>query len=214
MRKIVSGIAAASALALTVSLAPTASAEELGTDSLAGVLTSDGNTFDKDWNDFDIVTEAVLAVLAAKPESAVGVLTKGEVALTAFAPRDRAFQKLVKDLTGKKYKKEKTVFKKLVKAVGVDTVEAVLLYHVVPGLTIDSATALQSNGAKLPTALDGKTFKVVVKDGPSIRLRDKDRNSRNPRVLLSAVDVNAGNVQIAHGIDRVLRPIDLPPLAH
>jgi hypothetical protein len=27
------------------------------------------------------------------------------------------------------------------------------------------------------------------------------------------VDINKGNVQIAHGIDRVLRPLDLKPLA-
>ena len=39
--------------------------------SLATVLTSDGNKFDKNGKDFDVVTEAVLAVLAAKPDSAV-----------------------------------------------------------------------------------------------------------------------------------------------
>ncbi len=143
MRKLVTGIAAASALALTIGTAgPATAAEGLGTKSLAEVLTSDGNSFDRNWKDYDIVTEAVLAVLAAKPGSSVGLLADGTKAATAFVPDDRAFQKLVKDLTGKKYKKEKTVFKKLVKAVGVDTVEAVLLYHVVPGATIDAATAV------------------------------------------------------------------------
>ncbi len=44
----------------------------------------------------------------------------------------------------------------------------------------------------------------------AIRLRDKDYNSRNPRVKV--IDINDGNMQIAHGIDRVLRPMDLPPL--
>jgi len=209
MRKLVTGIAAASALALTIGTAGPAAAEELGTDSLAGVLTSDGNKFDKNKKDFDIVTEAVLAVLAEKPSSPVGLLADGTVALTAFVPNDEAFRKLVKDLTGKTYKKERTVFNKLVKAVGVDTVEAVLLYHVVPGATIDSGAASQANGVKLATALEGKSFKVIVK-GSSIRLRDKDYNSRNPRV--NVVDVNEGNKQIAHGIDRVLRPMDLPPL--
>jgi uncharacterized surface protein with fasciclin (FAS1) repeats len=209
MRKIVTGIAAASALALTVGATGPAAAEELGTNSLAAVLTSDGNKFDKNKKDFDIVTEAVLAVLENNPGSAVSVLADGTVPLTAFVPNDEAFRKLVKDLTGKTYKKERTVFNKLVKAVGVDTVEAVLLYHVVPNATIDSAAASQANGEKLATALEGKTFKVVVK-GSSIRLRDKDYNSRNPRVKV--VDVNKGNEQIAHGIDRVLRPMDLPPL--
>ena len=41
-----------------------------GHRSLAKLLTSDGNTFDKNKHDFDIVTQAVLAVLAAKPNSA------------------------------------------------------------------------------------------------------------------------------------------------
>ena len=45
-------------------------------------------------------------------------------------------------------------------------------------------------------------------NGPAIRLKDRDGNSRNARVI--AVDINKGNKQIAHGIDRVLRPIDLP----
>ena len=41
-----------------------------------------------------------------------------------------------------------------------------------------------------------------------ISLRDADTNSRDPRVTVA--DINAGNKQIAHGINRVLRPIDLP----
>jgi hypothetical protein len=208
MRKLVTGIAAASALALTIGAAGPAAAE--GTTSLAEVLTSDGDQFDKDWNDFDIVTEAVLAVLAAKPDSPVKALTDGSFAATAFVPNDRAFQKLVRDLTGKKYKKEKNVFKK-VAGLGIDTVETVLLYHVVPG-TVPAATALTLDDVRVKTVL-GKTFKVnVVNDGTQIRLKDKDRNSRNPRVI--ATDVNAGNMQIAHVIDRVLRPLDLPPTVH
>jgi hypothetical protein len=39
---------------------------------LVAVLTADGNQFDSNWYDYDIVTEAVVAVLTAKPESAVG----------------------------------------------------------------------------------------------------------------------------------------------
>lgn len=58
------GMAAVGLAAAPASAAPT---------SLATVLTSDKNTFDKNSHDFDVVTEAVLAVLAAKPGSAVGV---------------------------------------------------------------------------------------------------------------------------------------------
>ena len=40
-------------------------------------------------------------------------------------------------------------------------------------------------------------------------LRDADTNDRNARVLRALRNVNQGNRQIAHGINRVLRPMDL-----
>jgi uncharacterized surface protein with fasciclin (FAS1) repeats len=202
---------AGTALAL-VAPAATASAghhRELGTTSLATVLTSDGNTFDRNAKDFDIVTEAVLAVLAAKPDSAVGVLTDGSTAVTAFVPTDQAFRLLVKDLTGKTYKSEKNVFQ-TVAGLGIDTVETVLLYHVVPGATITGKAALRSDGAALTTA-QGGTVTVDVRCGyrhhRTVRLIDQDHNDRNPRIV--AFDLNQGNRQIAHAVDRVLRPLDL-----
>ena len=207
---------AASGLALAgtagpANAAPTAATAKAatGTTSLAAVLTKGGVGFDKNWNDYDIVTAAVLAVLKAKPSSKVAVLTKGNVAVTAFIPNDRAFQLLVKSLTGKTLVRERDVFAAVAK-LGIPTVEAVLLYHVVPGATITSAQALKANGANLKTAL-GSTIHVAVYRGPVISLWDKDRNSRNPRVILSQVDINKGNKQIAHGIDRVLLPLNITP---
>jgi hypothetical protein len=41
-----------------------------------------------------------------------------------------------------------------------------------------------------------------------IALIDADRSDRNPRI--NRFDINQGNRQIAHGIDRVLRPVNLP----
>jgi uncharacterized surface protein with fasciclin (FAS1) repeats len=210
MRKIVAGVAAASALALVATAAPASAAD--GTKSLAAVLTADGNQFDKNWHDYDVVTEAVLAVLGAKPDSAVKVLTDGTVPLTAFVPNDRAFQKLVKSISGKNPTTEKKAFE-AVAGLGIDTVETVLLYHVVPGATVTAKQALKSNGAELTTA-QGGTIRVQVRGSGShkfIKLSDKDYNARNPRV--NVADVNKGNVQIAHGIDRVLRPLDLAPTA-
>lgn len=183
----------------------------LGTRSLAAVLTADGNRFDRNWHDYDIVTEAVLAVLAAKPASPVGLLTKGNVPLTAFIPDDRAFQVLAADLTGRWYGKESQVFEALANAVGIDALESVLLYHVVPGAPITSAAALRSDDAILPTALSGASLKVdvVSRRLKQIRLVDNDRNDRNPLVDPRALDINKGNQQIAHGITLVLRPVDL-----
>jgi Fasciclin domain len=210
MRKIAAGVAAASAVALAAgALAPAAMAADDGTKSLAAVLTAETPAFDKNWNDYDIVTAAVLAVLDAKPNSPVGVLAKGDVALTAFIPSDKAFRTLVKDLTGKKPTTEAKTFAAVAGLGGIDLVETVLLYHVVPGATIDAATALKANGAYLETGV--RAIRVKVVKGSQVRLQDADSNSRNARV--NVVNINQGNKQIAHGIDRVMRPLDLPPLA-
>ncbi|MGL5864691.1 MAG: fasciclin domain-containing protein [Dermatophilaceae bacterium] len=207
------GVAAAAlglAAAVVAPVSASAAAPETGTKSLAEVLTADGNKFDKDWHDYDIVTEAVLAVLAAKPDSAVSVLTKGDVALTAFIPNDRAFQFLAADLTRSIPRTEEATFQGLVDAVGVDAIEQVLLYHVVPGSTITKRDAAKANGAALTTAQGGTfTVRVYEKTFPIIELRDQDRNDVNPFLNPRALDVNKGNAQIAHGIYAVLRPLDL-----
>jgi uncharacterized surface protein with fasciclin (FAS1) repeats len=184
--------------------ASSASSHKLGTKSLVTVLTADKSGFDRNRADFDVLTAAVKAVLAAKPKSAVGVLANGKVRVTAFIPNDGAFAVLVRDLTGKSLRNEADVFK-AVASLGIPTVEKVLLYHVVPGKTIDSKAALKANGVRLHTAA-GLSVKVRV-IGKTIFLQDKDPDARNPRVI--AADINKGNRQIAHAIDRVLRPVNL-----
>ncbi len=198
--------------AATVAPAASASASTpapLGTRSLAAVLTSDGNQFDRNWYDYDIVTEAVLAVLGAKPNSPVKVLTDGTVPLTAFIPNDRAFQVLVRDLAGTTPRTEQATFQ-AVAGLGIDTVETVLLYHVVPGATITKKAAVKANGAVLTTAQGGTIgVRVYNRYLPIVELRDKDTNDVNPFLNPRALDINAGNAQIAHGIVFVLRPLDL-----
>ena len=185
--------------------AQAAPARGLGTTSLASVLGADGVKFDSNWKDFDIVEAAVYAVAEAKPDSPVLILADGTKRLTAFVPTDKAFRNLVKDLTGKSYSSEKKVFTKLAGLVDIDTIETVLLYHVVPGATITAAKALQADGAKLTTAA-GVKLKVKVKNG-MVTLVDKDPDTANATVIVA--DINKGNKQIAHGIDAVLRPVDL-----
>jgi len=188
-----------------------AAATPIGTRSLADVLLADGNRFDSNWYDYDIVTEAVLAVLAAKPDSPVRLLTQGDVPLTAFIPNDRAFQVLAADLTGRWYGSETKVFQALAGAVGIDALEQVLLYHVVPGGPVTSSQALRSDGAMLATALPGKSIKVDVLSRwlKLVRLVDGDRNDVDPLLNPRALDINRGNRQIAHGIVLALRPADL-----
>jgi len=95
----------AAALSLTIAAAigaatPADATGRQGTRSLATVLAADGDTFDRNWSDYDVLTQAVGAVLAAKPNSPVSVLADGKVALTAFLPSDEAFRLLAADLTG------------------------------------------------------------------------------------------------------------------
>ena len=196
--------AIALAVAATAFSAAPANAER-GEVSLVKVLAADGTKLDHNWNDFDIVEKAAFAVLAEKPDSAVGVLADGSVKLTAFVPTDRAFRRLVHDLTGKWMSERKTF--KTVGSLGIDTIEAVLLYHVVPGAVVTYKQARKADGAKLKTAA-GSKIKVNVRHG-RVFLQDADKNDLNPRVIFSLRNLNKGNKQIAHGINRVLRPVDL-----
>ncbi|MFD6663806.1 fasciclin domain-containing protein [Micromonospora chalcea] len=200
------GATAAAVATTAVAVPAQAGAKQPGTRSLAAVLTADKSGFDRNARDFDVLTKAVLTVLQAKPDSPVKVLTDGTVALTAFVPNDYAFRELVRDITAaKKLPGEQAAFD-AVAGLGVDTVEDVLLYHVVPGATIDR----KADGADLTTAL-GATVEVDVKRcwyGREVRLVDADTSDRNARVV--RYDINKGNKQIAHAVDRVLRPIDLP----
>ena len=196
---------AAGALALSLIAAPASQADE-GTTSLATVLQAGQAKFDKDFADYDILTKAVEAVLASNPDSAVSVLADGDTALTAFIPNDRAFMNLASALTGKKVKTERKAFN-AVAGLGIPAVEQVLLYHVVPGSTILSQDALQANGATLNTALEGETIRVRVNASkPYITLVVGATKLKNPKVILSQVDINEGNKQVAHGIDAVLLP--------
>ena len=180
-----------------------AQAESLRLNPLSEVLDLGNVKFDKNLGDFDIFTSVFLDVWIAKSKSPVSAITDGNVKLTAFVPTDRAFRKLVKDLTGKNLKSERAVAD-AVMTLGANTVEKVLLYHVVLGDPILSAAALQSNGAQLSMA-SGETVGVTV-NGTTIKLADKSASSKDALVLLNKVDINKGSTQVAHGINRVLLP--------
>lgn len=204
--------AMATVMVTTAAAAPAqATSKPLAKRSLATVLLKDKSGFDHNGRDFDILTAAVLAVLDAKPNSPVKVLTQGQTRLTAFLPTDAAFQQLAKEATrAGKTPSEKKAFS-TVAGLGINTVESVLLYHVVPGVRVTRSRALKADNVKLKTAL-GATIKVDVRhprhQPAQLWLKDKDTNDRNPRVIVFTI--NAGNRQLAHAIDRVLRPVNLP----
>ena len=180
-----------------------ANANTLKLNPLSEVLDLGNAKFDKNSGDFDVFTSVFLDVWIANSKSPVSAITDGNVKLTAFVPTDRAFRKLVKDLTGKNLKSERAVAN-AVMSLGAKTVEKVLLYHVVLGDPILSPAALQANGAQLSMA-SGETVGVTV-NGTTIKLTDKSASSKDALVLLNKVDINQGSTQVAHGINRVLLP--------
>lgn len=179
-------------------------AEALKTRSLATVLAADGARFDRNAQDFDVLERAVGLVLEARPGSRVGVLADGSRRTTAFLPTDQAFTRLVADLTGERPGSERATFR-AVRSLGVPTVNDVLLYHVLPGRTLTSEKVLAARGTRVGTAL-GAPIRVTVRNG-DVLLGDRDFNDPNPQVVV--LDINRGNRQVGHAIDRVLRPADL-----
>jgi uncharacterized surface protein with fasciclin (FAS1) repeats len=201
-------LAAASAAIAIGAFAPTTASAEGSAPTLAEVLLSDSadddaNGFDHNWHDYDIVTQAVLAF-----PDLTAAASDPTASLTAFLPNDRAFRRLVREITGQRPKSEQAAFDAVV-SLGLDTVKTVLTYHLV-GSKISYDAALQSNGAVLPT-LQGGTIEVKVRGKwcPTIRLIDADTDDRDPRVIDPNIGGEASN-GFAHGIDRVLRPVDLP----
>lgn len=195
-------------LGLTAALAvpAVAPASAATKPTLAQILLSDTkkdakNGFDSNPNDFDIVTQAVLLF-----PDLTAAASDPKANLTVFLPTDFAFRQLVRDLTGKTVYKESEIFK-AVAGLGVDTVKAVLTYHIIGGARIDYATALKADGASLTTLgggtitvdVQGKVFKRVV-------LVDKDPDLRDPKVIIANIRAANG---IAHVIDRVLLPINV-----
>ena len=199
-------VAGLTASGTVVALSPAASADETDT-SLAEVLAADGNKFDRDNNDFDVLDRAVRVVLNAKPESPVALLADGTQTLTAFIPTDQAFRRLARDVVGGKAGgSERSAFRALAGAVDVDTIETVLLYHVVAGQKLDSTAVVGADGTPIETAQGGEITPDV--DGETVRVVDLDTSDTDAKGV--AFDLNSQANQIAHAIDRVLRPVDLP----
>lgn len=196
--------AAASAVALAAAFMPAAQADETNT-SLAEVLDIGNAAFDTSNADYDILTAAINAVLAAKPTSAVAVLADGDTALTAFIPTDGAFRKLAWQLGERQWRtmSESAVFA-AVAGLGIDNVEKVLLHHVVVGPAVNLKAAVAADGATLESAL-GQDLQVSV--GTTLTIHGSYGGFWQARVSLNRTDINEGNLQLAHGINNVMVPV-------
>lgn len=196
--------AAASAVALAVAFMPAAQANETNT-SLAELLDIGNAAFDTSNTDYDILTAAINAVLAAKPTSAVSVLADGDTALTAFIPTDGAFRKLAWQLGERQWRtmSESAVFA-AVAGLGIDNVEKVLLHHVVVGPAVNLKAAVAADGATLESAL-GQDLQVSV--ATTLTIHGSVGGFWQARVSLNRTDINEGNLQLAHGINNVMVPV-------
>jgi uncharacterized surface protein with fasciclin (FAS1) repeats len=207
--------------ALTTAVAVPAVSAATPVDAPAGsvldLLEADGTAFDSNWYDFDILEAAARVVVSApdKGSSTVLALADPAASLTVLAPNDRAFQLLARSLTGKWYGTEAGVLGAIAGAItnGLgadleDTLEAVLLYHVI-GARATFADVKALSGQSVATVGGGT---IGIKYYPWLNLvvlRDKDTDAVNPWVINSKRNIAVGN-SIVHGISLVLRPINLP----
>lgn len=199
MRRKLSTLLAA-ALAMTVIAVPASAAGH--TTIVDAVLADDG--------EFDVLEAAVLAVEDAGILAAATLLSS-DGAFTVFAPTDEAFAKLAEDLGASGLESDADVVTWLVTNVGLETIAAVLSYHVVDPaqvpFAVDSSTVVTLEAAPM---LDGNTVGIFApgKAFRSIQFVDNDPDARNPKLVKGLFDIEVDN-GIIHGIDRVLRPIDL-----
>ncbi len=175
-----------------------------GGNTITDIVLASGGDFDDDRRDFDILLNAVVTADLAD------ALADPEAELTVFAPNDRAFVRLARDLGYEGGYDEEAAWNYLVGALtelgGGDPIPVltdVLLYHVAPGdlrpLDLIFATIF---GGQIETLL-GATIRPFF-----FILIDNDPDLRNPFVV-RPIDIEASNGRI-HAISRVLAPIDLP----
>jgi len=204
-------IAAVAVTAAAVFATPQAASATTGVASppktIAAQLLSDSardnaQGFDRNFYDYDIVTQAVLLY-----PDLVAAASDPNAALTGFLPNDRAFQSLVKDLTGNWVRSEADIFAAIA-SLGLPTVKTVLTYHLI-GSKIPASAALKANGAALTSLQTGAiTVRVPFRFFPLVILQDQDPNDSDPYVVQFNYGGALSNGYL-HGISRVLRPLDL-----
>jgi uncharacterized surface protein with fasciclin (FAS1) repeats len=182
---------AACSLAALVFTAGTAAAHQKGTIVDVAVGASGGGTPDNNPYDYDLLVQAVLATDLA------GTLSDTSTRYTVFAPNDRAFERLVADLTGTYPESEEAALNTIVSTFSIAQIKNILLYHVVPGRALGPLQVLFAGSL---TMANGGTVRPR-----GLRLVDETPSLRDPRLVLWAINIRASN-GVIHTINRVLVP--------
>ena len=141
--------------------------------------------------DYDLLIAAVTATGLAP------TLADESKTFTVFAPNDRAFKRLVADLSGSYPASEQAALDAILATFTVDQVRNVLLYHVVAGKRLSPLQVLLSRSL---TMANGGTVRPR-----GLVLRDETPALRDPRLLLYGLNLKATN-GVIHTISRVLVP--------
>ncbi len=155
------------------------------------VAASSANGPDDNPYDYDLLIAAVTATGLAP------VLSDNSQRFTVFAPNDRAFARLVADLSGSYPASEQAALDTVVATLGVDKIKNVLLYHVVAGSKLGPLQVIFAGS--LSMANRGTV------EPRGLRLKDDTPSLRDPRLLLYGLNIRASN-GVIHTIDRVLVP--------
>lgn len=184
-------VAAVAVLAIAAGPASAWGGEPTGSIVDVAVKASGGGTPDSNPSDYDLLIQAVTATGLAP------VLADESAKYTVFAPNDRAFKRLVKDLTGSYPSSEAAALSTIVGALSVDQIKNVLLYHVVAGKALGPLRVLLAGSIEMA---NGGTIRPR-----GLTLRDENGGFRDPRLLLYGLNIRASN-GVIHTINRVLIP--------
>ena len=155
------------------------------------VDASGGGTPDRNPRDYDILVQAVLATGLAP------VLADTSQTYTVFGPNDRAFKRLVRELSGRYPRSEQAALDAITSTLSLEQIKDVLLYHVVAGKRL---SPLQVVFSRSLTMANGGTIKPRF-----LRLHDANDAFRDPRLVIRGLNIPASN-GVIHTIDRVLVP--------